>query len=115
MSFASPFATPSTFGWYFKTVDTTPTYTVNGSLSFPWLSTALRTTAQLPDAVALPGVSVNPETIFIVGVPYGLSDSFVTLSSASPTVTRFSSIALVILVPDGNTLRAPTLLASVPL
>ena len=44
-----------------------------------------------------------------------MSASFVTLSSLSPTVTRSSSIALVILVPDGNTLRASTLLASVPL
>ena len=53
--------------------------------------------------------------MFTVGVPYGLSASFVTLSSASPTVTRFSSIALVIVVPDGKTLRAVSLLASGPL
>ena len=41
---AVPRLTPPTCGWYVRTVDTTPTCTVNGSLSFPWLSTALRTT-----------------------------------------------------------------------
>ena len=112
---ASPNSTPATFGLYFRSVDTTPTYTVKVLLSFPWLSTALRTTVYRPAGVAFPGVSFNPDIIWRLPLPYGLSSRTVWLSSVSLIVTSSANFSFVILVPDGKTLRVVSLLPSVPL
>ena len=55
----------------------------------------------MPGAVAFPGVSVKPDTISIVGEPYGLLFTSVALSSESLTVTKSASVSLVMPVPDG--------------
>ena len=115
ISIGSPLLSCPTFGWYFKTVDTTPTYTVKVLLSFPWLSIALRTTVYRPAGVAFPGVSGNPDIIWRLPVPYGLSSRTVWLSSVSLIVTSSANFSFVILVPDGKTLRVVSLLPSVPL
>ena len=91
------------------------TYTVKVLLSFPWLSIALRTTVYRPAGVAFPGVSVNPDIIWRLPVPYGLSSRTVWLSSVSLIVTSSANFSFVILVPDGKTLRVVSLLPSVPL
>ena len=54
----------------------------------------------MPGAVAFPGVSVKPDTISIVGEPYGLLFASVALSSASVTVTKSFNKSAVNVVPE---------------